>query len=68
MKLLWLMMRVLIEVRFNMKVILYSFAFIVEYLKDVLETFIKDLPIPVRILRNKDRLGLIKSRLRGKYI
>jgi hypothetical protein len=39
-----------------------------EYLKDVLETFIKDLPIPVRILRNKDRLGLIKSRLRGAEI
>ncbi|UJR16353.1 hypothetical protein I4U23_003257 [Adineta vaga] len=38
------------------------------YLKDTLETFIKDLPVTVRILRNNERLGLMKSRLRGAEI
>jgi polypeptide N-acetylgalactosaminyltransferase len=45
--------------------IFYLFFFI-DYLKDTLEVFTKDFPVPVRILRNTDRLGLMKSRLRGK--
>ncbi|CAF1124286.1 unnamed protein product [Adineta steineri] len=39
-----------------------------EYLKDTLEAFTKELPVPVHILRNNDRLGLMKSRLRGAEI
>ncbi|CAF3234239.1 unnamed protein product [Rotaria socialis] len=39
-----------------------------EYLKDPLETFSKSLPVRVQILRNADRLGLMKSRLRGAEI
>jgi glycosyltransferase involved in cell wall biosynthesis len=46
----------------------WSLFNILDYLKDTLEVFIKDLPIPVRVLRNKNRLGLIKSRLRGAEI
>jgi hypothetical protein len=46
--------------------IYYYFFRFIEYLKDTLENFSKDLPIPVHILRNADRLGLMKSRLRGK--
>lgn len=38
---------------------------VLEYLEGPLEAFVKDLPIPVHILRNKERLGLIKSRLKG---
>ncbi|CAF4750698.1 unnamed protein product, partial [Rotaria magnacalcarata] len=38
------------------------------YLKDPLEAFSKSLPVPVQILRNTDRLGLMKSRLRGAEI
>ncbi|CAF1006359.1 unnamed protein product [Adineta ricciae] len=38
------------------------------YLKDTLETFIRDLPVSVRVLRNNDRLGLMKSRLRGAEV
>ncbi|CAF3942879.1 unnamed protein product [Rotaria sp. Silwood2] len=39
-----------------------------EYLKDTLEAFTKELPVSVRILRNTERLGLMKSRLRGAQI
>lgn len=37
-----------------------------EYLKDTLETFVKELPVRVEIIRNTQRLGLMKSRLKGK--
>lgn len=52
-------------------VINYSFAlvfcfFFEEYLKESLEEFVKQLPVPVHILRNTNRLGLMKSRLKGK--
>ncbi|CAF3727104.1 unnamed protein product [Rotaria sordida] len=36
-----------------------------EYLKDTLEQFVKELPVTVHILRNTERLGLMKSRLKG---
>ncbi|CAF1070828.1 unnamed protein product [Adineta ricciae] len=36
-----------------------------EYLKDTLETFVKELPVRVEIIRNTQRLGLMKSRLKG---
>ncbi|UJR30128.1 hypothetical protein I4U23_017669 [Adineta vaga] len=39
-----------------------------EYLKDTLETFVKELPVRVQILRNTQRLGLMKSRLKGAEI
>ncbi|CAF4535561.1 unnamed protein product [Rotaria sp. Silwood1] len=39
-----------------------------EYLKDTLEQFVKELPVKVHILRNKERLGLMKSRLKGADI
>ncbi|CAF0923218.1 unnamed protein product [Rotaria sordida] len=39
-----------------------------DYLKDPLEAFTKELPVSVHILRNTDRLGLMKSRLRGAEI
>lgn len=42
--------------------------FVVDYLKDNLEAFLKDFPVPARVLRNENRLGLIKSRLRGAEI
>lgn len=35
------------------------------YLQDTLEVFAKDMPVPVRILRNSERLGLMKARLKG---
>lgn len=64
------MMPVLIEVSFNLS---HSFLFVVvfyfiEYLKDTLEQFVKELPVSVNILRNKERLGLMKSRLKGKIM
>lgn len=40
--------------------------FDVEYLKGALDEFVKELPVPVHILRNNNRLGLMKSRLKGK--
>lgn len=43
----------------------FRFEFL-EYLKETLENFVKDLPVPVHILRNEERLGLMKSRLKGK--
>ncbi len=36
-----------------------------EYLHRPLDKFVKTLPVPVKIFRNKERLGLIRSRLRG---
>jgi polypeptide N-acetylgalactosaminyltransferase len=36
-----------------------------EYLKETLEIFAKELPVKVQILRNSNRLGLMKSRLKG---
>ena len=36
-----------------------------EYLGKPLDDFVKRLPVPVKIMRNKQRLGLIRSRLRG---
>lgn len=39
-----------------------------EYLKETLENFVKELPVPVRILRNSNRLGLMKSRLKGAEV
>jgi len=39
---------------------------LLEYLKDTLEKFVKELPVQVHILRNTNRLGLMKSRLKGK--
>jgi len=36
-----------------------------EYLHGPLDEFVKTLPVPVKIFRNKERLGLIRSRLVG---
>ena len=36
-----------------------------EYLKEPLDKFCKTLPVPVKIFRNKKRIGLIRSRLVG---
>jgi hypothetical protein len=36
-----------------------------EYLHDPLDQFVKTLSVPVKIFRNKERLGLMRSRLRG---
>lgn len=47
---------------------LIVYLFVVDYLKDNLEAFLKDFPVPARVLRNENRLGLIKSRLRGAEI
>ena len=44
---------------------IYSFIVSLEYLKQSLETFAKELPVKVEILRNTERLGLMKSRLKG---
>ena len=43
-------------------------VFDLEYLKGALDEFVKELPVPVRILRNNNRLGLMKSRLKGREI
>ena len=36
-----------------------------EYLHKPLDEFVKTLPVPVKIFRNEERLGLMRSRLRG---
>ena len=36
-----------------------------DYLHGPLDEFVKKLPVPVKIFRNKKRIGLIRSRLRG---
>jgi len=36
-----------------------------EYLHKPLDEFVKTLPVPVKIFRNQERLGLMRSRLRG---
>ncbi len=36
-----------------------------EYLHEPLDRFVKTLPVPVKIFRNKKRLGLMRSRLVG---
>jgi polypeptide N-acetylgalactosaminyltransferase len=36
-----------------------------EYLHEPLDKFVKTLPVPVKIFRNKKRLGLMRSRLVG---
>jgi polypeptide N-acetylgalactosaminyltransferase len=36
-----------------------------DYLHKPLDDFVKTLPVPVRIFRNKERLGLMRSRLVG---
>lgn len=36
-----------------------------EYLHEPLDKFVKTLPVPVKIFRNKNRTGLIRSRLIG---
>ena len=51
--------------QFSLVLYLSSFD-ILEYLKDSLEQFVKELPVKVHVLRNKDRLGLMKSRLKGE--
>jgi hypothetical protein len=49
-----------------LSILLVLFILFIEYLKDTLEAFTKELPVTVRILRNDKRLGLMKSRLKGK--
>ncbi len=39
-----------------------------EYLHDPLDKFVKTLPIPVKIIRNQNRSGLIRSRLVGAKV
>ena len=36
-----------------------------DYLHGPLDEFVKTLPVPVKIFRNTERLGLMRSRLRG---
>lgn len=36
-----------------------------EYLHEALDQFVKTLPVPVKIIRNEVRMGLMRSRLRG---
>jgi polypeptide N-acetylgalactosaminyltransferase len=36
-----------------------------EYLHDELDEFVNTLPVPVKIFRNKERMGLMRSRMRG---
>ena len=65
------MMPVLIEVRSHFFVHCtdsMEIVFDLEYLKGALDEFVKELPVPVRILRNNNRLGLMKSRLKGREI
>ena len=45
--------------------LLFALFAVEAYLKDSLERFISELPVKVHLLRNTDRLGLMKSRLKG---
>lgn len=36
-----------------------------DYLHGDLDTFAASLPVPVKIFRNKERMGLMRSRMRG---
>lgn len=36
-----------------------------DYLHEPLDEFVKTLPVPVKIIRNEERMGLMRSRLRG---
>lgn len=38
------------------------------YLLEPLDEFAKTLPVPVKVLRNEERLGLMRSRLRGAEV
>lgn len=38
-----------------------------EFLKKELDEYVKTLPVSVKILRNSNRIGLIKARLKGAY-
>ena len=59
-------MPVSIEVENDNEVKRSSTCFLaLEYLKGTLEQFAKEMPVKVEILRNTDRLGLMKSRLKG---
>jgi polypeptide N-acetylgalactosaminyltransferase len=39
-----------------------------DYLGAPLDEFVKTLPVRVKVLRNKERLGLMRSRLRGAEV
>jgi polypeptide N-acetylgalactosaminyltransferase len=43
----------------------FSFILSIGFLESPLESHISQLPVPVRVIRSKSRVGLIKARLLG---
>lgn len=57
-----------VNLSFNLSSFLQPHSFFLEYLGESLDKYISTLPVPTKVIRSKERVGLIKARLLGANI